>query len=237
MIPPRSRNGPHYHLHPHFRPAPFRLPRKCHQCQCPGWHNPPPTSPEDYRKDRVDKYAQYLKGNRILPIPELVEAVQPNNLSFIITDIKTRRLAGIKKKNTFEEWLKTERILAKCFCRCSFATWDVQPPSEEQAVKLAGGNINSKFFLVQPEYLGRRQIKVTACNVQMQINGKVFAAFLSEYGEVEDVSKAKSTNGTAHGDYLLTMCLNRGVFQAIPHTLEYKEQIMMVVVEGRRLQC
>ena len=36
----------------------------------------PQKYPEVYRRDKVDKYAQYRKGNRILPIPELVEAVQ-----------------------------------------------------------------------------------------------------------------------------------------------------------------
>ena len=40
--PPRSRNGPHYHLlHPHTRPAPSCLPRKCHQCQSHGQHKTP----------------------------------------------------------------------------------------------------------------------------------------------------------------------------------------------------
>ena len=58
--------------------------------------------PEDYAKDRVDKYAQYFKGNEILPIPEEVEVDQPKTLSFIITDLRTRRLEGIKK-DTFEE--------------------------------------------------------------------------------------------------------------------------------------
>ena len=55
-------------------------------------------TPQDYKKDRAEKYAQYFQGNQILPIPELVEAVQPKTLSLIITDIKTRRLAGLKKR-------------------------------------------------------------------------------------------------------------------------------------------
>ena len=39
---------------------------------------------EDYAKDRVGKYAQYFEKDRILPIPELVEAVDPKNLSLVI---------------------------------------------------------------------------------------------------------------------------------------------------------
>ena len=55
------------------------------------------------------------------------------------------------------------------------------------------------------------------CNVPIQINEGVLAAFLSNYGDVEDVIKAKSTNGTAHGDYLFPMCLNRGGYGHTPY--------------------
>ena len=75
------------------------------------------------------------------------------------------------------------------------------------------------------------------CNVPTQINVDVLAAYLSEHGDVEEIIKANSTNGTAHGDYFLTMCLNRGGFQAIPHVLEYESLVLTVVVEGRRPQC
>ena len=75
------------------------------------------------------------------------------------------------------------------------------------------------------------------CNVPIQLNGEVLAAYLSEYGDIEDITTSKSSSGTAHGDYFVTMCLNRSGFQAIPHTSEYEEQTMMVVVEGRKPQC
>ena len=152
-----------------------------------------------------------------------------------MTDIKTRRLAGIKKE-IFEDQLKAAGIPAKHYCRRSFATWDVLLPSEELVTKLAGENITSKYFRIQPEYLGRRRIKITVCNVPIQLNEEVLAAYLSNYGEI-DVTKAKSNNGTAHGDYLFTMCLDRVGFMAIPHTLDYESQVMTVVVEGRKPQA
>ena len=125
-----------------------------------------------------------------------------------MTNLKTRRLAGIKKE-TFEDLLKVAEIPVKYFCRRSFATSDVLLPSEELVVKLVG-DITSKFFRLQPEHLGRRRIKITVCNVPIQIKEEVLVAFLSDYGDEEDVSKAESTNGTAHGDYLFIVCLNRG---------------------------
>ena len=75
------------------------------------------------------------------------------------------------------------------------------------------------------------------CNVPIQLNGDVLAAFFSEYGDIEDIITSKSSSGTAHGDYIVTMSLNRKGFQATPQTLDYEEQTMMVIVEGRKPQC
>ncbi len=82
--------------------------------------------------------------------------------------------------------------------------------------------------------MGRRRIKVTMCNVPIQLSGDVLAAFLSDYGDVEDFTTIESSSGTAHGDYSFTMCLNRGGFHAIPHTLDYEDQVMIVLIEGRK---
>ena len=193
-------------------------------------------SPSDYARDRVEKYKQYFKDGEILPIPELVEAVEPKTLSFVVTDIKTKRLAGIKKE-TFEDLLKTANIPGKYFCRRSFATWDVLLPSEEAAKKLAGGNITTRFFRLQPEYRGKRRIRVTVCNVSMQLSGDVLAAYLSIYGGVEQVTQVTSTRGTAYGDYVFVMCLDRGGFNNIPHKIKYRDQTMTVIVEGRKPLC
>ena len=69
----------------------------------------------------MGKYAPYFKNNEIPPIPELIEAVEPKTLFFVVTDLKTRRLAGIKKE-AFEEVLRTVGIPCRYFCRRSFAT-------------------------------------------------------------------------------------------------------------------
>ena len=191
--------------------------------------------PKDYTKIK-EKYEKYFQGNRILPIPKLVHEVQPKIISFVVTDLKMRRLAGIKK-DTFEDLLKAAGIPAKYYCRRSFATWDVLLPSEDLAAKLAGDSITSKYFRLQPEYMGKQRIKITICNVPIQLNEEVLAAFLTIYGDIENIEKAKSMNGTAHGDYILTTCLDRGGFTAIPHILEYKNQAMTVVVEDREPQC
>ena len=123
------------------------------------------------------------------------------------------------------------------FCRRSFATWDVLVPSEEVAKKLAGGNITTCFFRLQPEYRGKRRIKVTVCNVTTQLSCDVLAAYLSIYGGVEQVSQVTSTRGTAYGDYVFIMCLDWGGFNKVPHKIKYRDQMMTVVVEGRKPLC
>ena len=118
--------------------------------------------PADYERDRVEKYAKYFKGNEILPIPELVEKLTPRILSLVVSDLKTKRLVGLKKE-TFEELLRKAGIPCQYFCRKSFATWDVLLPTEEQAAKLAANNITTKYFRLQPEYRGTRRLRVTIC--------------------------------------------------------------------------
>ena len=95
--------------------------------------------------DRVTKHAKYFKENEILPIPELVEAMEPKTMSFVVTDLRTRGFTGLKKES-FEEVLKTAGILAMYFYRGRFATRDVLLPSEDIAKKLATNNITTKYF-------------------------------------------------------------------------------------------
>ena len=59
---------------------------------------------QDYERYRVKKYAQYFQGDEILPIPEFVTEVEPYTLSFIITDLRTRRLAEFEKKRRLRSY-------------------------------------------------------------------------------------------------------------------------------------
>ena len=106
--------------------------------------------------------------------------------------------------------MKTAGIPGKYFYWRSFATWDVLLPSEEIAKKLATKNITTKYFWLQPEYHGKRRIKVTICNVPMQLNGEVLTAYLSSCGGVEDFTLITSAHGTAYSDYSFIMVLDGG---------------------------
>ena len=157
--------------------------------------------PEDYEKDRVGKYAEFFVGNEILPIPEIVQKIEPRIVSLVVTDLKTRRFVGLKRES-FEDLLRTSGVPCQYFCRKSFATWDVLMPTKEQAAKIAANNISTKFFRLQPEYMSTRRIRVTVCNVLAIITGEVLASFLSSYGRVEEVNLLRSSAGTAYGEYM-----------------------------------
>ena len=159
--------------------------------------------PDDFEKGRVGKYANYFKGNEILPIPEIVKKFTPRILSLVISDLKTKRLVGLKKKETFKEVLRKADIPCQYFCRKSFPTWDVLLPIEEQAAKAAANNIITKHFRLQPEYKGTRRLRITVCNVPAYITGEVLAAYLSAYGKVEEFNFLRSPAGMAYGDYAL----------------------------------
>ena len=176
---------------------------------------PEKKNPEEYEKDRVGKYAEFFKGNEILPIPELLEKLEPRIVSLVVTDLKTRRLVGLEKEG-FEDLLRKAGVPCQYFCRRSFATWDVLLPSSDQAAKVASNNIITKFFRLQPEYLGTRRIRVTICNVPAFITGEVLAAFLSAFGRVEEINLLWSTAGTAYGDYVFRMCFLGRAFKQFP---------------------
>ena len=115
---------------------------------------------QDYKRDRVKKYAQYFQRNEILPIPELVAEVEPKTLSFIITDLRTRRLVRVQKNPQVSHASNFAGTVLPLGMSCC-------------PVKLAGSNISTKHFQLQSEYRGKRQIQVTMCNVPLQLNGDI----------------------------------------------------------------
>ena len=109
-------------------------------------------------------------------------------------------------------------------------------PTEEQATKLTKSCIATKSFQLQSEYMGTRRIRVQVRNVPAYLTGDFLAAFLSAYGSAEEVSQLPAATGTAHGDYVFRVCLNREGFQVIPDPIISRDRQMMVV-EGRRPHC
>ena len=93
-------------------------------------------TPRDHENNRVNKLAKYFKENEILPIPELVQAIEPKTV-VCHNRLKDQETDRTQKKKTFEEIIKTAGIPGKYFYRKSFATWDVLLPSEEIAKMLA----------------------------------------------------------------------------------------------------
>ena len=65
------------------------------------------------------------------------------------------------------------------------------------------------------------------CSVPVQLNGDVIAAYMSAYGNVKEETIVRSADGTAHGDFVLDICLNKESFQAIPHILIYQVQPLL----------
>ena len=75
------------------------------------WRAPQKTL-ENYERDRVEKYPQYFNGNTILPILELNKEFKPLTVSFVVSDNKIRRLAGLRRE-AFEEVHQAARVPCK----------------------------------------------------------------------------------------------------------------------------
>ena len=80
---------------------------------------------------------------------------------------------------------------------------------------LAQGNIMTKHFKLQPEYMGMRKIKVTVSNVPISLLGYVLT-FLSKYSRVEDFDEVQSTVGSVVRDSAFLMCLESGALTRSP---------------------
>ena len=80
--------------------------------------------PEDYVRDRAEKYVQYFQGNRIMSILEVSKALEPRTQFFVIVD----------------------GIPCQYYNRRSYVKWDILLPTKEQATKLNEKNIMTKNF-------------------------------------------------------------------------------------------
>ena len=122
-----------------------RIQKRPHECH--------KKSPEDYERDRIGQYAKYFKGNNIPSIPEFVKAVELKTLSLLISDLRNRRLAGLKREG-FKELIKTTGIPCLYFCRRSFATWDILLPLAEVTEKLAKDNHSNQALQITARIYG-----------------------------------------------------------------------------------
>ena len=147
-------------------------------------------SAEDREKDRVEKYALYFQGILILHIPEFGAAVEPKNLSFIITDLRTRRLAGLKKE-TFAGVVSPHRM--SCY---PWRSWQ-QSWLAVTSLQNTSASLDYK----------RKRTDWTVCNVPLQLNEDVLAVYLSTYGSVEETTPIRSADGTAHGDNVFNISM------------------------------
>ena len=174
----------------------------------------------------MEKYARYFQGNTILPIPKLTQTLEPRTVSYVVTDLRSKRLASLKREN-FEGLLCAKGVPCKHYCRRSFGTWDVLLPTEEKAKKLAGRNVVTKLFQLQLEYMGTRRMKVTICI-------RVELLFLSTYGRVEEACPLlKSNKGTIFRSYSFLICLKKEGFSTNSDIINFRRQQIRVIVEGR----
>ena len=125
-------------------------------------------------------------------------------------------------KSFFEQ---TE-ILFSTFVR---GTWNILLSSKEEAERLLKKNIVTKFYQIQPEYLGTRWTKVTVFNTPVELSGSVPFSCLIPYGRIEVMNPPPSLQRNLY--------LKREGFAAILDTITFRKQRLTEVVKGRQSHC
>ena len=63
--------------------------------------------------------------------------------------------------------------------------------------------------------LSEKQIKVTVCNVPINLLEQMLASFLSAYGHIKDISPLQANSSTANSDFTFLIRLKWEGFSAI----------------------
>ena len=191
---------------------------------------------KDYLKLLETKYQKFINGNELLAVPDVLEDMEPRTLSFVTFEAGSKKLVGITKEN-FEEALIAHKVPARYYYRRSFATWDVLLPSKEVAEKLCRTDLRTARLRLQPEYMGRRVLKIRINNVPPQIEEDHLGAFLAAYGTVESATTVRGKMGVPVGEHIFMVSLHRKDFDKIPDAIIYGDQKLTVMLEGRRPHC
>lgn len=129
----------------------------------------PSPSPSAWNKNRLKKdvgyydrmkeeYHEYIKRNELLTIWEALNLVTTRTISFLMVDVKTRKLIGVSRE-AIEEALKYFKIpkdfgkMIKCYLG--------HTSLEEEAKNLAGIILITNSLWLQTEYIGTRQSRIT----------------------------------------------------------------------------
>ena len=71
----------------------------------------------------------------------------------------------------------------------------------------------------------------------VDVPGTYWIPSLVPYGWVEEFTPLRGESGIVNGDYTFHLCLKMEGFQVILDTIQFRNQQMVVVVEGQRPHC
>lgn len=160
-------------------------------------------------------------------------AVNTKTIFLLTTDVKTRKLIG-GNKETMGGSPKNLKIDAKVFSRRNNDMWDILLAAEDSAKSLAGNILTTKCVRLQTEYMGTRKTRVTLHGVHLFISEDHLGFFSEKFGEVNDVSAAKSKAGIDSEDVEIMVTVNIKTFMDIPNVLTFVGRPIYVMVESRR---
>ena len=186
---------------------------------------------EEYEKDRVSNYAQYIKGIILLPISEIPKALVPRNMSPVISDYKTRRLTGLKNEFWGAHsycWYLMSLLLQSQFSPMGYST-----ANGRESCQTGGEEDFNKILPATARIYWRKedQSKRPQCP---DVPYWPRLGLLPQHRRQSYGSDSSSIYcRTANSDYTFLICLNRDDFQAIPDVIQFRARQIIVEIEGR----
>ena len=86
--------------------------------------------PELHKSNWENKFNNLVEGNKIKTLPQAAEELEPQILSYITTEVASRKLVGLRRERVLGI-LTANRIPAEHISRRSFGTWDVLLPCKD----------------------------------------------------------------------------------------------------------
>ena len=221
------------------------------------WQGKNPTITQDGRRldnfsNLQERFKEEERGAILSVVPELYEVIRARTITFTslkVTPNSNKKAPPIIKvanfpKERIEQALAENKVPMSRLTKRQFGKVDLLMPTKEQAMEWAKiRNVIHKDIMLQPSYMGRRNIVATIHDIPGWLDEERLAWHLSQWGDIEETYSPVSGRRVETGDMQIRMSLSYDQFISFPNTLEVRvpdseeTRKFTIVIPGKRPTC